>query len=133
MIVLKFWENVFGGMGSPAPLFQHMWKLDYFWTFSYDCTSFDYSQKLCLLIFDYFFVGHVIVNIGLVAWKCQIVKIWSFLEERNTVTIFYFFFNFLQTTDHFYRHHDLQDFVKYVPHFTELVLLSYHSLKNVLE
>ena len=92
MIVLKFLENVFGGMGSPAPLFQHMWKLDYFWTFSYDCTSFDYSQKLCLLIFDYFFVGHVIVNIGVVAWKCQIVKIWSFLEERNTVTIFYFFF-----------------------------------------
>ena len=92
MIVLKFLENVFGGMGSPAPLFQHMWKLDYFWTFSYDCTSFDYSQNLCLLIFDYFFVGHVIVNIGVVAWKCQIVKIWSFLEERNTVTIFYFFF-----------------------------------------
>ena len=54
-----------------------------------------------------------------VAWKCQIVKIWSFLEEQDVVALFCFF-NFLET-DYYFLNHDLQHFAKYVPHFTELV------------
>ena len=51
---LCFWKS-FGGMGSPASLFQHMWKLDNLLTLSYDCGSFDHFQKLFLVNFWSFF------------------------------------------------------------------------------
>ena len=47
---------------------------------------------ILLLIFKYL--------IGAVVWKCQIVKIWSFHEEHNMITIFLFFY-FHQPSDHF--------------------------------
>ena len=51
-----FLKKTFGVMGSPAPLFQHMWKLDHFLTFSSDCASFDHFQKLLLFNFWSFFL-----------------------------------------------------------------------------
>ena len=57
---LCFWRKFFGEMGSPAPLMQHMWNLDNFLTFSYDCTSFDCFQKKFFVNFWSFFY-----------WPCQ--------------------------------------------------------------
>ena len=97
MIILVFLKKIFAGMGSPAPLFQHVWKFDHFLTLNYDYASFNHFQKLfcvnfwlamLLLIFKSLF--------GVVVWKCQIVKIWSFLEEHGTVTVFCFFICFNQ-------------------------------------
>ena len=70
VIILVFLKKIFGGMGSPAPLFQHMWKLGNFFTFSSDCASFDHFKNYFLLIFDHVFVGHVIVNIWITVWSC---------------------------------------------------------------
>ena len=55
-----------------------------------------------LLIFDHFFVGHVIVKFkslfGVVVWKCQIAKI--YLSLKSTEQWQYCFFYFFQLSDH---------------------------------
>ena len=83
MIILVLLKKIFSGMSSPVPLFQNMWKWNHFLTFSYDCASFDHFQK----IFFFFFLAMLLLIFkslfGVVAWKCQIVKIWYFLEEHS--------------------------------------------------
>ena len=109
---IKFWWNGFTSTAFPT--------LDRSLTFSYDCATFDHFQKLFLISFRSFFVGHFLF--GVVVWKCQIVKIWSFFKEHGTVTIFCFFLMlFNQMINNFWQYHDLQHFNKYVPHFTEFV------------
>ena len=104
MIILVFLGKIFGGMGFPAYLSQHVWKLDHFSTFSYDCSNFDHFQKIFLVKFLIIFLAMLLLIFKslfeIVAWKCQIVKIWSFLEEQDVVTLFCFF-NFLETDDYF--------------------------------
>ena len=117
MITYVFLRNIFGGMGSSAPIFQHMWKLD---NLVMTVPLLIISKNYFLFIFDHFLLIMLLLIfkslLRVVAWKCQIVK--CGLSFKNKVQWKYCFFYFLQPNDHFNeRHHDLQHFAKYVPHF----------------
>ena len=63
----------------------------------------------------------VLISGIMVAWKCQIVKTWSFLEEYGQ----WKYSVFLVSSTKWIQH-----FPKYVPHFTELVQISKICLVN---
>ena len=101
MIIYVFLRNIFGEMGSSAPIFQHMWKLD---NLVMTVPVLIIFKNYFLLIFDHFLLVMLLIFKSLlrvVAWKCQIVKMWSFLQEQGAVKILFFYF--LQPNDHPHR------------------------------
>ena len=93
MIIYVFLRNIFGGMGSSAPIFQHMWKLD---NLVMTVPVLIIFKNYFLLIFDHFLLVMLLIFKSLlrvVAWKCQIVKMWSFLQEQGAVKILFFLFS----------------------------------------
>ena len=84
-------------MGSSAPIFQHMWKLD---NLVMTVPLLIISKNYFLFIFDHFLLIMLLLIfkslLRVVAWKCQIVKMWSFLQEQGAVKILFFFIFFNQ-------------------------------------
>ena len=94
MIIYVFLRNIFGEMGSSAPIFQHMWKLD---NLVMTVPVLIIFKNYFLLIFDHFLLVMLLLIfkslLRVVAWKCQIVKMWSFLQEQGAVKILLFLFS----------------------------------------
>ena len=95
---LCFWQS-FGGMGSPASLFQHMWKLDNLLTFSYDCGSFDHFQKLFLVnVWSFFcwpcYCQYLNNCLELLHENAKLLKsIFPWRAQHSDNILFFIFFN----------------------------------------
>ena len=126
MIILVFLKKILGGMGSPAPLFQHMWKLDNFLTFSYDSASFDHFQILFHVNFWSFFCWpcyfqYLIHCLELLGENAKLLK--SGLSLKSMAQWQHSVFSFSSTKWSVFNDTMICNILPKMSHFTELVLI----------
>ena len=89
---LCFWRKFLVGWVHQHPFSKicENWIISYFLAMTVPVLII--FKNYFLLIFDHLLLAMLLLIFkflfGVVAWKCQIVKLWYFLEEHNTVTIF---------------------------------------------
>ena len=118
VIILVFLKKILGGMGSPAPLFQHMWKLDNFLTFSYDSASFDHFQMLFCWSCYFQYLIHCLELLG---ENTKLLK--SDLSLKSTVQWQHSVFLFSSTKWSVFNDTMICNILPKISHFTELVLI----------